>query len=84
MKRIIDVDSEIKGKCFDTALSKFFRKYPDLKNDWRETFEYMHRNNEDFECDDKMNDGSRNFNWSFALHLDEYEDHFYFAVIVRE
>ena len=84
MKRIIDVDAEIKGKHFDTALNKFFRKYPSLESDWRELFEYMHENNEDFESDDKMNDGSNNFDWSFALHLDEYEDRFYFAVIVRE
>ena len=84
MKRILDVDMEIRCKKLKTALDRFFKKYPQLENDWRETFEWMAENNKDFFCDDTMADGTKNNNWCYALHLDIEEDYFYIAVILRE
>lgn len=82
MERIVDVDMEVKCKKVKTALNRFFKKYPEL-NYWREQFEWMAENDIDFYCNNLYNDGTRNSEWSHALHLDTYEDHCYIAVIER-
>lgn len=82
MERIINVDMEIKCKKVKTAFDRFFKKYPTL-NYWRETFEWMADNNSDFESDTVMNDGTRNKDWYWALHLDIEENYIYMAVIER-
>ena len=82
MKRIVDVDMTIKSKKLSTALNRFFKKYPEL-NYWRESFEYMAEHNEDFESNNIYNDGSRNNDWTYALHLDIEDSYFYIAVIER-
>lgn len=83
MKRIIDVDMIIRCKKLETAFNRFFKKYPAL-NEWRENFEYMAKNNIDFDGDVTMADGTRNNDWCWALHLDIEEDYIYMAVIERE
>ena len=82
MKRIIDVDMECRCKKLSTALDRFFKKYPNLIY-YRETFESMAENKEDFLSDRKMADGTDNDNWCWALHLDIEEDYIYIAVIER-
>lgn len=82
MKIVTEVDMEIECKKFSTALNRFFKKYPELEY-WKETFEYMFENNQDFFADTKLANGERNPDWAYALHLDVYEDHFYMAVIER-
>ena len=82
MKRIIDVDMECRCKKLSTALDRFFKKYPNL-TEWRETFEWMAENNQDFFCDNKFADGTENKEWRYALHLDIEENYFYMAVIER-
>ena len=82
MKRIVDVDMTIRCKKLSTALNRFFKKYPEL-NYWRENFEYMAEHNEDFECNNIYNDGSRNNDWTYALHLDMEDSFFYISVIER-
>lgn len=82
MKRIVDVDMTINCKKLSTALNRFFKKYPEL-NYWREEFEWMAENNEDFECNNIFNDGSKNNDWTYALHLDIEDSYFYIAVIER-
>ena len=83
MKRIVDVDMEVKTKNIKTALNRFFKKYSNLEY-WREVFEYMAENNIDFECDNLLGDGTKNKEWSYALHLDINEDTIYMAVIERQ
>ena len=82
MKRVIDVDLEVRYKKAETALNRFFKKFPDL-NYWREQFEYMLENNVEFESDETLNDGTYNKDWSWAVHCQNVEDWFYFAVIER-
>lgn len=82
MERIIDVDMECRCKKLSTALDKFFKKHPTL-NYWRETFESMAENKEDFLSDGTMADGTKNIFWSFALHLDIEDDYIYIAIIER-
>lgn len=82
MKRIVDVDMKINCKKLTTALNRFFKKYPEL-NYWREEFEWMAENNEDFESNNIFNDGSKNYEWTYALHLDMEDSYFYIAVIER-
>ena len=83
MKRIIEAELETACKNFNTALNRFFKKYPELEY-WRDTFEFMYENNEDFFCDSLMGDGSKNNDWRYALHLDDDDDWFYLCVIERE
>jgi len=82
MKRIINIDMEIATKNIQTALNKFFKKYPSLIY-WKENFEYMYENNQDFFSDNKMGDGTKNINWCYALHLDINENSIYIAIIER-
>lgn len=81
MKRVIDVDMEIRCKKFKTALDRFFKKNSNLSY-WRETFEWMYENGKDFFSDGIDGTGNK-VEWSYALHLDVYEDHYYIAIIER-
>ena len=88
MIKTVNVDMEIKAKKFETALNKFFSKYPELDY-WRETFEYMHETGENHFVDDLFGDGTKNQDWTYSLWLDENEgiasgsNYYYFAVIER-
>lgn len=88
MTRIIEVEFETSAVKVETALNRFFVKYPELKY-WRETFEWMEENNKDFECNNLFGDGTRNTEWTYALHLDINEHimdnskDFYICVIER-
>lgn len=82
MQRIIDVDMMVRCKKVETAFNRFFKKYPELDY-WREQLEWMAENNIDFDCNNVYGDGSRNYDWTYALHLDIYEDYCYIAVIER-
>ena len=72
MTRIIDVDMTTRARNVEKAISKFFQKHPELDY-WRETFEYMAEHGEDFFCDNLLADGTKNRDWSYALHLDVNE-----------
>lgn len=82
MKKITDVDAIYRCKKFETALSRFMKKYPGHE-EWQETYEWMYENGVDFFCDNKFADGSENRNWCYALHLDVEEHYFYLALIER-
>ena len=87
MKRTVEVELETKAAKFETALRRFFKKYPEL-NYWREEFEYMFEHGIDFECDNKFADGTENKDWSYALHLDVEDGgdkgyFFYLCIIER-
>lgn len=83
MQRTVDIDMEVNTKNINTALNRFFKKYPSL-NYWIETFEYMYENNQDYFSDNKLADGTNNINWCYALHLDINENSIYIAVIERQ
>lgn len=83
MKRVTDIDMDTTCKKFATALSRFMKKYPGHE-EWKETFEWMHESGTDFFCDNLFADGTKNNDWCYALHLDEYDSgHFYLALIER-
>lgn len=83
MTRTVNVDMDITCKKFETALNRFFKKYPELDY-WKETFEWMFEDNVDFFCDNRYADGTKNYDWS-ALHLDCFDSgHYYIAVIERQ
>lgn len=50
---------------------------------WKETFEYMYENNQDFFCDNVWADGTKNNDWTYALHLDDNGGSYYLCVIER-
>ena len=82
MKRTVEAEMTVKTKNPNTALNRFFKKYPELDY-WREQFEYMAENNKDFECDNLFANGEKNNEWCYALHLDINEDNIYICVIER-
>lgn len=82
MKRIIEAELETKCKKAQTAIERFFKKYPAITY-WKETLEYMAENNIDFFSDNRMADGTNNNEWAYALHLDINDDHYYLCVIER-
>ena len=82
MTRTVNVDMETRVAKVETAFNRFFKKHPELEY-WRETFEYMAENNEDFFSDKTMADGTVNTNWAYALHLDIDDKFVYMAVIER-
>lgn len=79
MKRVIDVDMEIRCKKATTAINRFFKKYPELDY-WKETFENMAKNGIRFYREENGTE-----NWAWALHFD-FDEQFgwaYIAVIER-
>lgn len=83
MTRTVNVDMMINCKKFSTSLNRFFKRHPEVDECWRETLEWMHETGTDFFSDNLLADGTKNNEWRYALHLDEYEDAFYIAVIER-
>lgn len=84
MKRVIEAEFETTAKKVSTAINRFFKKFPELES-WREAFEYMNENGQNFDSDewiDKEN-GIRNNEWRWALHLVVNEDCVYMCVIER-
>lgn len=78
------VDMDIACKKFETALNRFFKKHPELDY-WKETFEWMFEEGVDFFSDNLYADGTKNYDWSYALHLDVFDSgHYYMAVIERQ
>lgn len=81
MKRTLEIESNT-SKSGKKAIRYFFRRHPEL-NYWKETFEYMLNNNINFYCDNTYGDGTRNNDWTYALHLDINEDNTYICIIER-
>ena len=81
MKKITDIDAiyRCNGK---KAIEKFFKRYPEHEETWRETFEYMLESGEQFFSDNKGVNGE-DIEWSYALHLEVEEDYTYIALIER-
>ena len=82
MKRTVEIEMTSKTNNVEKAINKFFSKHPEIEY-WKETFEYMAENNEDFFCDNTMADGAKNNEWAYALHLDINENSVYMCVIER-
>lgn len=82
MTKTVEIEKEYNSNA-TKAINRFFKKYPELDY-WKETFEWMAETNTDFFCDNVMADGTKNHDWSYALHLDQYEgDHTYICIIER-
>lgn len=82
MTRVIEAEFETRAVKFETVMNRFFTKNPELKY-WRETFEWMNENNKNTENDVNMADGTKNHEWTWALHLDHNDDDWYVCVIER-
>ena len=83
MKRIVNIDFSTNCKKASTALKRFFAKYPEHEEAWREEMEYMLENGIECETNALLGDGTTHpFTW--AIHAFNIEDFFYFAIIERE
>lgn len=82
MKRIVNVDADC--KCNATkAIEKFFKKYPELAEAWKETLEWMNESDTEHFVDDLFADGTKNNDWTYSLWLVKNEAYTYIAVIER-
>ena len=82
MTKTVEAWKEYRRFHGQKAIDKFFESNPDLDY-WKETFEWMLAENKDFFCDNVMADGSKNKDWSYALHFDNDEDFTYICIIER-
>ena len=82
MTRTVEVEMTIRTNNVEKAINKFFIKHRVLDY-WKDTFEYMKENNDDFFSDTIMADGTKNSEWRYALHLDISENLVYMCVIER-
>lgn len=82
LKRTLEIEKEYTRFHGKKAINHFFNTHKEL-DFWKEQFEWMFENNIDFFSDDTMNDGSKNNNWSYALHFDDNDDITYICIIER-
>lgn len=82
MKRIIEVEKDYTKYTGIKAIDHFFKSHENLSY-WKENFIWMIENNVDFFSDDRMNDGTKNKDWTYALHLDNEDGHTYICIIER-
>lgn len=82
MKRIVNVDAEYRCNA-SKAIEKFFKKYPELAEAWKETIEWMNADNVNHFIDNLFADGTKNDDWTYSLWLDKDEKYTYIAVIER-
>ena len=83
MKRIVDIDMSTEAKKPATAIRRFFKKYPEHKDGWQETVEWMFESGTEFFSDNTLVDGTHNDDWCYAIHAQQDEDMFYIAIIER-
>lgn len=82
MKRIIEAEMETDCKKASIAINRFFKKYPDLADEWRETIEWMAESGTQFYSDDTVQ-GTANPDWCYALHVVIDETYAYICIIER-
>ncbi len=83
MKRVVNIDSEYKCNA-KKAIEKFFKKYSEYSEEWKDTFESMAEYGIKHLCDDLMADGTVNKNWCYSLWLEnDCDGHTYIALIER-
>lgn len=82
MKKVTNIDMIIDCKKASTAINKFMKKYPGHE-EWKETYEWMYETGTSFFCDNTFGDGTRNEEWSYALHFVVNENSYYIALIER-
>ena len=82
MTKTVEVWKEYRRFHGQKAIDKFFETHSDLDY-WKETFEWMLETNTDFFCDNRFADGTKNKDWSYALHFDNDDDFTYICIIER-
>ena len=81
MKKTLNVDAEYRRFKGMKAVESFCRKHN--REEWIETFEWMHENGIQFFSDTMLANGEYNKNWGYALHLEEEKNFTYIAIIER-
>ena len=81
MKRTLEIEKMYKSNA-KKAINRFFKKYPELGY-WKEQFEWMAETGTEFCCDNRMNDGAENPDWTYALHLNQYEGNYTYICIIE-
>ena len=82
MKRIVEAEMETDCKRASTAINRFFKKFPALADDWRETIEWMVESGTYHFSDDTV--GCRHTpDWRYALNVEIDDTYAYICIIER-
>nr|DAJ53394.1 MAG TPA: hypothetical protein [Caudoviricetes sp.] len=82
MTRIIEAEMETDCKKASTAINRFFKKFPALADEWRETIEWMAESGTQHYSDDTVG-GRKNPDWCYALSVEIDETYAYICIIER-
>lgn len=82
MKRTVEAEKEYTRFHGQKAIDKFFKANANLEY-WKEAFEWMLETGTNFFADNRFADGTRNENWTYALHFIDDEYFTYICVIER-
>lgn len=82
MKRIIEAEVEYKCNA-EKAIEKFFKKFPELADAWKETLEWMNESGTEHFIDDLFGDGTKNPDWCYSIWLEKNDQYTYICVIER-
>lgn len=80
-RRTVNIDFDTRCKKLETALKRFYAKYPELEKDSREQYEYMYENGIEHEDNAPPTDRDA---WTWCVWLCHDDGYFYFAWIERE
>jgi hypothetical protein len=80
-RRTVNIDFDTRCKKIETALKRFYAKYPELEKDSREQYEYMYENGIEHEDNAPPTDRDA---WTWRVWLCHDDGYFYFAWIERE
>ena len=80
-RRTVNIDFDTRCKKLETALKRFYAKYPELEKDSREQYEYMYENGIEHEDNAPPTDREA---WTWRVWLCHDDGYFYFAWIERE
>ena len=82
MKRITSIDKSYRCDA-SKAIDKFFKAYPEYKEEWEDCFRWMAESHTESFSDTMLADGSYNKMWRYSLWLIEEENITYIALVER-
>lgn len=82
MMKNVNIEKEYRRFHGQKAIDKFFDGHQELDY-WKETFEWMLETGTEFFSDNRMADGSKNYDWAYALHFEDDDNFTYICIIER-
>lgn len=85
MKRFYEKDMQTKCISGMTALNRYFKRHPEHEDEWRETLEWMLKENVQHIDDTVCGDGSYNEYWWYSIDVEQPDEgYWYISIVLRE